>query len=151
MRSFVFSGLVAAAVVVGSLAQADVIVGKVKSIDHSAETVTLQNGSEYKFGSYAEHDGFLNGYLAGDAVKIVTEGSTNVAVTMAPDFSGAVSGKVKSVNIAAQTVTLENGITYKFTTDKKGTLDGYKTGDRVKITAHQIGASHWGETISPMS
>lgn len=132
-----------------AFAQADVIVGKAKSIDHGTKTVTLEDGSAYKLGNNAEHRGILSGYLAGDAVKIVTEGDTKHVITMGPDLSHAVSGKVKSVDVAAQSVTLENGVIYKFTSADKAALDGYRVGDRVKIMAHQVGTTHWGETISP--
>lgn len=45
--------------------------GKIMAIDHATMTVTLEDGSVYKFDSKDEYKGALSGLRAGDKVLIV--------------------------------------------------------------------------------
>ncbi|MCB2111039.1 MAG: DUF1344 domain-containing protein [Defluviimonas sp.] len=125
--------------------------GKIKAIDEAAKTVTLEDGKVYTFQNSKGETVNLGGFKAGDEVTIIAvkEGDTNVGQAITAHSALEVTGKVKAVDEAAKTVTLEDGKVYTFDDAEKAKIGGYKPGDMVKIIAVQVGHTNMGESISP--
>lgn len=129
------------------------VTGKIKAVDEVKSTVTLENGTAYTFQNQKGEKAKLGGYKAGDEVTIIVtkQGGKEIGRSIASHSSAVVSGKVKAINEAERTVTLENGKVYSFQ-GKKGAevhLGGFKVGDMVKIDVIDIGNSHLATAISP--
>ncbi|MCB1369237.1 MAG: DUF1344 domain-containing protein [Rhodobacteraceae bacterium] len=153
MKKSYFSAALLAAMFAGGFAHAAVTHGTIKSIDNTAKTVTLGDGVTYVFSEQMYRHPMFDGYLTGDKVTVVWDmsGNNHLAMAMGPDISGGVTGKIKIVDEAKQTVTLENGVTYDFSgfSSQGHGLAGFRTGDHVAIIGVKIGGKESGRSISP--
>ena len=150
MRKSILSATVLAAILAGGFAVADETNGTIKSVDDAAKTITLDNGIVYHFNDMSTHHEKLGGYLPGDEVTIVWDGEQHEASAISPDFSGGVTGKIKAVNEADNTVTLDDGMVYTFKNDKgdKVNMGGFKAGDLVTILSTKEGDMNVGRSIA---
>ncbi len=152
MRAPLLSAALLAAMFTGSFAYAEQTTGAIKSIDESAKTVTLENGTVFTLGDNTSRHEMLGGYLPGDTVTIVwsMEGTSHSAQSISPDFSSSVAGKIKAIDEANMKVTLEDGQVYSFHNEKdeKVALGGFKVGDDVAIVSAKTGDMNDGRSIA---
>lgn len=130
--------------------------GVIKSINQAEMTVTLQDGSTYRFDNNDGNRGAFAGLKPGDSVNIgwsmVGQGRMGEFISPAAT-SGNTVGVIKSVDRATNTVMLENGKTYSFSKSDKNmsALSGLKAGDRAHIVWSGSGNMMNGQAISPAS
>ena len=62
-------------------------------------------------------------------------------------YAAAATGTIKSLNVAKDTVTLDNGASYDVA--KNVSLSGFKVGDKVKVTYTQSGKMMDASAIAP--
>lgn len=155
MKKSVFSAALVAAMFAGGFAQAAATSGTIKSIDNPAEAVTLENGVTYTFDQDMYRHPVLDGYRPGDKVTVVWSkmGDKHVALALSPDHSSGVAGKIKAVDPANRTVTLENGTVYTFDNVDGEDIDlsGFRAGDDVTIQAVTQGDKEMGRSIASTS
>lgn len=60
-------------------------------------------------------------------------------------------GRVKTINMASSSVTLNDGSSYSFSGEAAKKLSGYRPGDSVQIQWVQRGKGHMGESIATTS
>ncbi len=150
MRETILSATILAAVFCSGVAFAGQTTDKVKSIDEIAETVTLENGIVYSFDGDSDRHHMLGGYLPGDSVTIVWNmlGDKHEVRALSPDFSGAVIGKITSIDTVKETVTLDDGTVYAFVkSDEKVDVGGFKLGDEVRIVGTVESGQHMARAI----
>ena len=129
------------------------VTGKIAEINEVEGFVTLDNGTSYHFKNDKGDKVSLGGFKKGDAVNIVavSDGSTMIGRAISTQTSDQVTGKIKAIDQAEGTVTLDNGKVYVFNSDKadEAHLGSFKVGDMVKIEVTNVGNMHVGESITP--
>jgi Cu/Ag efflux protein CusF len=70
-----------------------------------------------------------------------------VSLAAAADATGA----IQAVDVAAGTVTLDNGQTFTLSADLKAAAANWKVGDKVKITYDQAGDKMNATAVAPAS
>ncbi len=120
--------------------------GTVKSVDLSSRHITLANGERFSVDEQVP----LGGFMPGDHVVVnwVRTGDTMQAVSVSPAGGLGVNGVVKSTDIAAKTLTLENGQTFHLADGVS--VGGLNPRDRVTVTWDKVGAMVEARSVSPL-
>lgn len=126
------------------------MIGKISAVNPSEESVTLEDGAVY---SFLKDTGKVDvgGFKAGDDVMIVatTDGGKHMGRAIQSVHSAEMTGKLKAIDTALKTVTLEDGTVVNFDKDTHVALGGYKVGDMVTFTGFKAGQHTWGTSMSP--
>ncbi|MFZ1467917.1 MAG: DUF1344 domain-containing protein [Paracoccaceae bacterium] len=148
MRIQLYSAALLAAMFAGGVAQAEQTTGQVKSVDPVAMTITLEDGTVYTVQPDSKDHTRLTGYLPGDTVTLewAMDGDKHLASAVSAETVKPVTGKVKSVDMTAHSVTLDDGMVYTFNADESH-LGGLQAGDSVSILADTSGAGTNGRSI----
>lgn len=150
MRLALLSSTLIASVFAAGLAFAAQTSGTVTAINAEAGTVTLNDGNTYAFDDQSYQHTVLGGYRPGDAVVIIWDGDNRRIDAMSPDFAASTTGRIATIDQAVNTVTLDNGVTYRFDigADVENPLAGFRPGDVVSIVATDEGGEQLARSIA---
>jgi hypothetical protein len=133
-------------------------VGKIAGIDASAHKVMLDNGQSFIFEESDFKGGNLGGYAVGDQVRITYDAyqsapGEHTALAIGNTTSRELAGVVREVNVGMGTVTLEDGVTYKFDgpANSTCTVGGFLPGDEVILILRPDAEGKSYEAILPKS
>jgi Cu/Ag efflux protein CusF len=133
-------------------------VGKIVGVDVSARKVTLDNGLSFIFDESDFEGSNLTGYAVGDQVRITYDAyasspGEHTALDIDATHSHELAGVVREVNVGMKTVTLEDGVTYKFDgpANSTCTAGGFLPGDEVILILRPDAEGKSYEAILPKS
>jgi len=150
MRRSLVSIAVLAMIGAGSAALAEDTIGTVKSVNETENLVTLRDGSSYTFDRINTSSP-LDGIQSGDTVHILWRpdgsGRTGIAINATSDLQAV--GKIKSTDMANDTVTLNDGRTYHFEESEaiRSEIGAYHPGDTIRIAYHEEDGLLKGDSI----
>jgi hypothetical protein len=133
-------------------------VGKIAGIDAAAHKVTLDNGMSFIFEESDFQGDRIGSHGVGDQVRITYDAyaskpGQHSGIAIGNTTSREMAGVVREVNVGMGTVTLEDGVTYKFDgpTDGKCTVGGFLPGDEVILILRPDAEGKSYEAILPKS
>lgn len=134
MKQIVFSA-VAFSMLMGAAAQAEISQGRIAKMAPGQHSFTLQTGETFSVDATQYKNG-LTGFRQGDSVTVnwTDQGGQKLATSISGAGADHVAGKIVHMDKSAGTVTLDSGSTYSFSGDAKRNLDGFRTGDHIRIS-----------------
>lgn len=131
-------------------------VGVIADVDAANNMLTLADGRVFSFDQMSTPTAKLQGFSAGDEVRIgydpyVSSSGTITGLSIGNTASRELSGVVTAVNVGMGTVTLDDGVTYSFDGPGIGncTVGGFLPGDEVILILRADGEGRTYEAILP--
>ncbi|ARE38621.1 hypothetical protein RGUI_0480 [Rhodovulum sp. P5] len=125
-------------------------IGQIQSIDHTANAVTLMDGTTYSFVR-SDNDNPLNGLRPGNTVDILwlQNGNARVGKSLSPMSGDYATGTIQSLDPVAATVTLNDGRIFHFaqSSETNATLGAVRPGDVVSVAYHEASGTLRGDAL----
>ena len=133
MRKLMLAASAAALLAGISMASAADVTGTIKSIDVTTNMITLEDGKSYKLSASIKP----GDWKVGDRVRVTYDDASGQMTATALVRVFDVTGTIKSIDVATNMITLEDGKSYKLSASIKPA--DWKVGDKVKVTYDPAG------------